>query len=123
MILDLGMPRNFSPCLSENKLVFLYDLDLLKKAAEKNNTAREHSAADANLIVEHAVVSFGQWYSGLKEEVSYISLQEKIRLICEEEVKQHGQGEAKDNLAEVLSHKLSQRLVYEISQLNSLLKI
>ena len=76
-LIDLGMPRNFDPLISELSDVFLYSLDDLEKVVSDNINSRTMEFDRAKLIINEEVLAFRNWYLGLsridniKELVSY----------------------------------------------------
>jgi len=61
LIIDLGVPRNFDPAIDEVPGVYVYSLDELKEAAEKNLHAREADIANGLEIVDADTADFMEW--------------------------------------------------------------
>src|SRR3954465_4887035 len=57
-VLDLAMPRDFEPEIADELGVYLYAIDDLKEAAERNREAREGALPAAEQIVEEEIRSF-----------------------------------------------------------------
>jgi glutamyl-tRNA reductase len=57
-ILDLAMPRDFEPAIGEELGVYLYGIDDLAEACERNRQARADALPDAERIIEEEVGSF-----------------------------------------------------------------
>src|SRR6476620_5225658 len=57
-ILDLAMPRDFEPEIADELGVYLYGIDDLKEACERNREARESALPSAEAIVEEEVRAF-----------------------------------------------------------------
>ncbi len=57
-ILDLAMPRDFEPAISDELGVFLYGIDDLREASERNRLAREGALPSAEQIIDEEVRSF-----------------------------------------------------------------
>jgi glutamyl-tRNA reductase len=57
-ILDLGVPRNFEPTVGDELGVYLYSLDDLKSACERNLKARAAELPKAEVIIEAEVDGF-----------------------------------------------------------------
>ncbi len=58
-ILDLAVPRDFDPAIGEHGLaVYLYSIDDLQAACEKNRREREKELPQALAIVEHEAAEF-----------------------------------------------------------------
>jgi glutamyl-tRNA reductase len=56
-VLDLAMPRDFEPEIADELGVYLYGIDDLKEACERNRAARESALPAAEAIVEEEVHS------------------------------------------------------------------
>ncbi len=59
--IDLGVPRNFDPEISEISDAFLYNIDDLEGIVKQNVDARLVEAESAQSILEEEVEKFGQW--------------------------------------------------------------
>jgi glutamyl-tRNA reductase len=57
-ILDLAMPRDFEPAIGEELGVYLYGIDDLAQACERNRRAREDALPAAEQILEAEVLAF-----------------------------------------------------------------
>ena len=57
-ILDLAMPRDFDPAISDELGVFLYGIDDLREACERNRRAREGALPAAEQIIDEEVRLF-----------------------------------------------------------------
>jgi glutamyl-tRNA reductase len=57
-VLDLGMPRDFEPSIGEELGVYLYGIDDLSEACQRNRQARADALPDAERIIGEEVVAF-----------------------------------------------------------------
>ena len=57
-VLDLAMPRDFEPAIGEELGVYLYGIDDLSEACERNRQARADSLPDAERIVDEETRAF-----------------------------------------------------------------
>jgi glutamyl-tRNA reductase len=57
-ILDLAMPRDFEPAIGEELGVYLYGIDDLAEACERNRQARADALPEAERIIDEEVRSF-----------------------------------------------------------------
>jgi glutamyl-tRNA reductase len=57
-VLDLAMPRDFEPEIADELGVYLYAIDDLQEAADRNREAREGALPAAERIVEEEIDSF-----------------------------------------------------------------
>jgi len=57
-VLDLAMPRDFDPAIGEELGVYLYGIDDLAEACERNRQARADALPEAERIIDEEVRSF-----------------------------------------------------------------
>ena len=58
MILDLAIPRDFDPAIGDSQGVYLYSIDDLKAACERNRREREQEWPKAERIIEEETRRF-----------------------------------------------------------------
>jgi glutamyl-tRNA reductase len=110
-LIDLGVPRNFSPQIADLDDVFLYDIDHLGEFIARNKVVRNEAALDAELIIEYGLRHFEQWIERLRWQPETIRVRTLIRKVVQEEVQQVLQKEAIALDADRLEH-----LIHRISQ-------
>jgi glutamyl-tRNA reductase len=98
-MVDIAVPRDLDPALSELDSVFLYDIDDLEGIVEANLQERKKAAETILLMVEAEIVEFKQWLSMLGVVPVISALREKALAI---------QAETMSSLERKLSH-LSER--------------
>jgi glutamyl-tRNA reductase len=125
-LIDLGVPRNFSPSLAEIDNVYLYNLDDLQNIAHENKLIREEAAKDATVIVEFGVYQFQKWLNKIAKEPELLSVREIVRSACEDGVKdflgffrtiKDPQNLTENKVQEItdeLSFKLSQKISHNL---------
>ena len=101
-MVDIAVPRDLDPELSELESVFLYDIDDLEGIVEANLQERKKAAETISLMVEAEIVEFKQWLnllgvvpviSALREKALTIqadtmkSLERKLPNLSEHDVK------------------------------------
>jgi glutamyl-tRNA reductase len=101
-MVDIAVPRDLDPQLSELESVFLYDIDDLEGIVEANLQERKKAAETISLMVEAEIVEFKQWLnllgvvpviSALREKALTIqadtmkSLERKLPNLSEHDVK------------------------------------
>lgn len=64
-MVDIAVPRDLDPKLSELDSVFLYDIDDLEGIVEANLQERKKAAEQIELMVEAEIVDFKQWLNTL----------------------------------------------------------
>ncbi|CEG28051.1 glutamyl-tRNA reductase [Bacillus sp. B-jedd] len=80
-MVDIAVPRDLDPRISELKNVFLYDIDDLEGIVEANLQERKKAAAVIMMMIEKEIVDFKQWL-GLLGVIPVISaLREKANEI------------------------------------------
>ncbi len=65
LLIDLSMPRNIDPKLSENNLVSLYDIDSLESVAISNKEERSQIVKEVEMIILEEMNKFLEWYNSL----------------------------------------------------------
>lgn len=117
-LIDLGVPRNFSPELAELDSVYLYNIDDLSGIADENRALREAAAQEAELIIEYGLAQFERWRQKRVAQPEIVDLRERVREICEREVRELlGSAElATDETAERLAHAISQKISHELTR-------
>lgn len=60
-MVDIAVPRDLDPRISELKNVFLYDIDDLEGIVEANLQERKKAAAVIMMMIEKEIVDFKQW--------------------------------------------------------------
>jgi len=64
-MVDIAVPRDLDPKLTELDNVFLYDIDDLEGIVEANLQERQKAAAKISLMIEAEIVEFKQWLNML----------------------------------------------------------
>lgn len=120
-LIDLGVPRNFSPSLAELDDVYLYNLDDLSEIAQKNKSVREEAARDAEIVIDYGVVQFERWLTKVSSEPALLNFRRTVRSSVEEELRESLRGRMSEaELEELLpsiTHKVSQKVTHDISSL------
>lgn len=86
VFIDISVPRNVDPSISEMDDVFCYDVDDLANVVEANLNERVRAAAAAEKIVEQEVKSFRDKIRSFKSAPVVIHVQESIEGICQSEL-------------------------------------
>ncbi|PKG21669.1 glutamyl-tRNA reductase [Niallia nealsonii] len=60
-MVDIAVPRDLDPEITELESVFLYDIDDLEGVVEANMQERQKEAAKIMLMIEEGIVEFNQW--------------------------------------------------------------
>ena len=90
-LMDLGLPRNIAPAVSELYNTFLYSVDDLTEIVQQNRDARQNEVPKAEALVEEHVGKFISWQAS----VELIGVMDTLR------------GSMKERRAAFLHEKLS----------------
>lgn len=85
-IIDIAVPRNIDPRVSEISDVFLYNIDDLKSISEENRKSRERATEIAMKMVEEDAREFMEWHDGLAVVPAISLIQEKFEEIRKREL-------------------------------------
>jgi glutamyl-tRNA reductase len=85
-LIDIAVPRDIDPAVSDLPGVFLYDLDDLKAVAEANLRERRKEAAAAESLVEREVHEFLDWRRSLDVVPLLVELRQRADQIRRAEV-------------------------------------
>jgi len=122
-LIDLGVPRNFSPSLAKVDDVYLYNIDDLAVLAEENKALRDDAAKDAELIVEYGVFQFSRWLKKVAADPDVIDFRKKVESVCDFELRRVLEKTVEpDRVSEILpelSHRISQKLSHEVTRVMS----
>lgn len=80
-MVDIAVPRDLDPKLSELESVFLYDIDDLEGIVEANLQERQKAASKIMLMIEAEIVEFKQWLNMLGVVPVISALREKALVI------------------------------------------
>jgi len=86
--LDLGIPRNVEPKVSDLENAFLYAVDDLQEIAERNRQERQAEIAPAMAILDEEIDKFFTWFESLAVVPTITSLRQKFETIRETEFDQ-----------------------------------
>jgi glutamyl-tRNA reductase len=105
-MVDIAVPRDLDPQISELEGVFLYDIDDLEGIVEANLQERKKAAEVIMLMIEKEIVDFKQWLNLLGVVPVISALREKALII---------QSETMNSMERKLSH-LSDRDIKVINK-------
>lgn len=116
-LIDLGLPRNFTPGLDELDDVYLYNLDDLQAVATANRELREEAALDAELIVDHGVFEFERWLTKISANPAIVDFRSKVLFACQTEAVRVLGIHATQDQIDRLAYGISQKVSHEFSEL------
>lgn len=80
-MVDIAVPRDLDPQISELDNIFLYDIDDLEGIVEANLQERQKAAAEIYILIESEIVEFKQWLNMLGVVPVISALREKALMI------------------------------------------
>jgi glutamyl-tRNA reductase len=83
-MVDIAVPRDLDPALSNLDSVFLYDIDDLEGIVEANIQERQAEAEKIELMIEQEIVEFKQWLQTLGVVPVISALRQKALSVQEE---------------------------------------
>lgn len=86
--IDISVPRNIEPSVSELEGVFLFDIDDLKGVTNQNLKEREKSAHEAEKYIGEEVDRFLNWLGELSLVPTIVSLKERFEAVRQQELKE-----------------------------------
>jgi len=115
-VVDLAIPRDVEPEVSDLKNVFLYTVDDLQTVVTENIESRKQAALEAEKIVAERTEDFMHWYRTLASVPTLRQLRDRTQNIKENELENARRRlQAGDDPAEVLelfAHTLSQKFMH-----------
>ncbi len=118
LIIDIAVPRNFEPSISEIENVYLYSIDDLSEAAEQNLKAREDDIIAGMKIIEKNTAAFLDWLSAKDLGPLIGQMKEKLGSISPKELEQFvaktGQKVSSEDSAEPTTDRTANKLLHRV---------
>ncbi|MEW9675435.1 glutamyl-tRNA reductase [Lentibacillus sp. L22] len=86
-LVDIAVPRDMDPAISELDSVFLYDIDDLQHIVDENLASRKQAAQAIEMSLESEIVSFNEWLQTLGVVPVITALRKKALSIQAETMK------------------------------------
>lgn len=80
-LVDIAVPRDLDPAMSDIDSVFLYDIDDLEGIVQANLAERKKAAEKINLMIEQEIIEFNEWLNTLGVVPVISALREKALAI------------------------------------------
>ena len=118
LIIDIGVPRNFDPTISQIESVHLYSIDELSGIAEENLKAREDDISEGMQIVYKNAADFMDWFKSrdigpligqMKKQFSKITRDELDKFFAVS-----GQDGERKNMAAATTRKIVNKLIHRV---------
>ncbi|HEU0032831.1 MAG TPA: glutamyl-tRNA reductase [Kofleriaceae bacterium] len=110
-VIDIAVPRDADPKISDFDGVYLFDIDDLEKVVHANLSERERAAAHAAKIVEHEAGQFEQWLRTQGVVPTIKALRERFTQIADAEVTKALEQLARREHSPAQQRELLQRVV------------
>lgn len=108
LIIDIAVPRNFEPAVSEIENVYLYSIEDLTEVARQNRKAREEDIAEGMKIIQEDVDIFMDWLGAGEIGPLIGQLEEKFIQISQNEMERFFVGIRQDaECREILEAKVN----------------
>jgi len=115
-MVDLAVPRDIEPEVSELRDVFLYDMDDLAEIVKQGVDSRQVAALQAETIIETRVQNFMEWMHSRETVPTIRALRDHAerqrRLELERAMKQLARGDDPEKVMDHLSHALTNKLMH-----------
>ncbi len=115
-MVDLAVPRDIEPEVSELRDVFLYAVDDLAEVVKQGVGSRQVAALEAEAIIETRVQNFMEWMHSRETVPTIRALRDHAerqrRLELERALKQLARGDDPEKVMDYLSHALTNKLMH-----------
>ncbi len=115
-MVDLAVPRDIEPEVSELSDVFLYAVDDLAEVVKQGVDSRQVAALQAETIIETRVQNFMEWMHSRETVPTIRALRDHAerqrRLELERAMKQLARGDDPEKVMDYLSHALTNKLMH-----------
>jgi glutamyl-tRNA reductase len=88
-LIDIAVPRNIDPSVTETENVYLYNVDNLKDIAEQNRKERMKEIGKANMIIEEEIHEFLNWHDELSIAPTITVIKNKFNEIRQNELNKY----------------------------------
>ena len=119
-ILDLAVPRDVEPEVSQLRDAYLYTIDDLKTLADENRELRSQAAEEAENIIDFQVVKFMRWMRSLDSVPAIRSFRDGLnnlkQIELERALKRLEKGEDPSAVLEQFARDFSNKVAHQPSQ-------
>jgi glutamyl-tRNA reductase len=115
VILDLAVPRDVEPSLTNTENAYVYSVDDFQELVETNLRARQKEAIRAEKLIEKQVEEFVEWYRENRIAPTIQQLQEVLEGIRSTEVENNARRFCSDDREQV--EKFSKSLIQKVTSL------
>lgn len=115
-IVDLAIPRDVEPQVSDVDNVYLYTVDDLEQVVTHNLESRKDAAVEAEKIVTDQTLQFMHWFNNLQSIPTIRQLRDQTQALTQRELdsaqKRLQAGEDPDLVLQQFAHSLSQKFMH-----------
>lgn len=115
-IIDLAVPRDVEPEVSDLSDVFVYTIDDLGRVVQAGKESRSGALQKAEELVKERIQQFAQWKETRESVPAIITLRERAKALADEELqrakKALAAGTAPEKVVERLTHALTNKFAH-----------
>lgn len=116
LLIDLSIPRNIDPEISNRKNIKLYDIDCLERVANINKEERAEIIQEVECIIKEEMSKFVEWYNALDVSPVISSISSLFEEIRENEVsrttKKYKLSESEKKIVDIVTKSIVQKILY-----------
>lgn len=116
-MIDLAVPRDIEPEVSELPDIYLYDIDTLQDVIKENLKVREGAAIEAKVIIDEQVERFMQWRRSLDAVSTIRIFRDKYQDVADVELNRSlarlKKGESAEDILKELARRLTNKFLHE----------
>lgn len=113
-MVDIAVPRDIEPQVSELPDVYLYSIDDLREVIDQNVRLREAEVDKADEIVNEGVQAFLHWRRSRGADDLVLAYRDSVQQLCEKEIDKAMQLLTAGNSADEVIHQLARSLTNKI---------
>ena len=116
-MVDLGVPRNIDPTLSDNEDIYLYTVDDLEGYVNENLKTRQKAAVEAEVLITDASNTYMEWMLAQAQLSTVRQLRLKVQDIknatLSSAIRQLRIGEEPEKVLSQCAHQLTQKILHQ----------
>jgi len=115
LIIDIAVPRNFDPAISEIEDVHLYSIDDLAALAEQNRRARENDIAEGMQLVRKSTLQFVDWLAARDIGPLFGTMKRRFTEISQKELERFLAGAQRTPSCKTAAEAMVRRIAGKLS--------
>ncbi len=116
-MVDLGVPRNIVPSLSDNEDIYLYTVDDLQGYVSENIKTRQKAAIEAEALIAQACTAYMEWMLAQTQMATVRQLRLKTQdikdTLLDAAIKQLRNGVNAEKVLTQFAHQLTQKILHQ----------